>query len=256
MVFIVQYSGGVGSWAAAKLLVDQHGPEQVHLLFADTLTEDEDLYRFLDETQKNLGAKLIRLEDGRDIWEVFADKRYLGNSRIDPCSRILKRDFLREYIDTHYDPDEDTVVLGIDWSEMHRLEKARPKWDPWVLRAPLCEPPYYSKDQLFEWLENEGIPPPWLYELDFAHNNCGGACVKAGQAQWKQLYRHMPDRFAYHAQKEQEMRELLDKDISILRRQRDGVRENLTLWQLKAEIDAEKDDTDPYDIGGCGCAID
>ena len=40
---LVMFSGGVGSWAAAKRVVERHGTEGVVLLFADTLIEDEDL---------------------------------------------------------------------------------------------------------------------------------------------------------------------------------------------------------------------
>ena len=71
MKYVVMYSGGVGSWAAAKRLP----PEDMTLLFADTKIEDEDLYRFLDESAKNVGAPLVKVQDGRTPWEVFKDKR-------------------------------------------------------------------------------------------------------------------------------------------------------------------------------------
>ena len=95
--FIVSYSGGLGSFFAAKRLVKQHGKDNVAAVFADTKTEDEDLYRFLDESIAYLGIELFTIEDGRDVWQVFEDVRFLGNSRIDPCSRILKRDLIRKW---------------------------------------------------------------------------------------------------------------------------------------------------------------
>ena len=59
--------------------------ERLTLLFADTKTEDEDLYRFLPEAAANvLDAELVITAEGRDIWEVFFDRRFLGNSRVDP----------------------------------------------------------------------------------------------------------------------------------------------------------------------------
>lgn len=256
MTYIVQYSGGIGSFGAAKILVDLYGSDNVDLLFADTKTEDEDLYRFLDETKELLGCELHRIVDGRNVWEVFQDKRYIGNSRIDPCSRILKREPLRKYINENYDPEQDIVVLGIDWTEAHRLEKAKPKWEPWTVIAPLTERVDVNKKTIFGWLEEAGIKKPRLYEMGFPHNNCGGFCVKAGQAQFKMLAEHMPERFDYHAEQEQKMRELLDRDVSILRRQEKGERRTLTLYELKQEIADKKDNTDPFDFGGCGCAID
>ena len=49
MKHIVSFSGGMGSFAEAKSCVDKYGKENVTLLFADTLMEDEDLYRFKDD---------------------------------------------------------------------------------------------------------------------------------------------------------------------------------------------------------------
>lgn len=53
MKHIIQFSGGAGSWAAAKLVAAQHGTEDMVLLFADTRMEDHDLYRFLVEASSD-----------------------------------------------------------------------------------------------------------------------------------------------------------------------------------------------------------
>jgi hypothetical protein len=224
-------------------------------MFADTQIEDEDLYRFLYESADNVGGELITIEDGRDVWTVFFDNRYLGNSRIDPCSRILKRDLLRAYIEEHYPPETSVIHLGIDWTEEDRYQRAKPRWKPYTVVAPLTHRPYLSKETMLELLENEGIDPPRLYEYGFPHNNCGGFCVKAGQAQFKLLYKTFPERFMYHAHKEQEIREFLDKDVSILRKMENGVRRNLPLLELKEMVDKDEG-IDELDWGGCGCAID
>ena len=258
---VVQFSGGVGSWAAARRVIDKHGPEDVVLLFADVKMEDEDLYRFLDEVEADLGVPVTKVAEGRDPWEVFKDVRFLGNSRIDPCSRILKRDFLRKYLEANFDPEDTVIYLGIDWSEVHRLERARPLWEPWIIEAPMCEPPYIDKDEMLAELESRGIRQPRLYEMGFPHNNCGGFCIKAGQAHFKMLLEKMPERFDYHAQKEQEIREYLG-NVAILRdrtkagrAQNDGKPRPLTLLELKQQVLAQTDDTDPTDLGGCGCVV-
>ena len=98
MKYIISYSGGLGSFAAAKLAVEKYGQKNCCLVFTDTKTEDEALYRFLNETAKALGVELKILADGRDIWGVFNDVRFMGNSRIDPCSRVLKRELFRKWI--------------------------------------------------------------------------------------------------------------------------------------------------------------
>lgn len=71
MKHVVMYSGGIGSWAAAKRVIEKRGTDNVILLFTDTMIEDEDLYRFLHETSNQFGCELVWLSDGRDPWQVF-----------------------------------------------------------------------------------------------------------------------------------------------------------------------------------------
>lgn len=234
---VVMFSGGVGSWAAAKRVAEKHGTDNLILLFADTLIEDEDLYRFLDEAAANVGGRLVKVAEGRDPWQVFFDVRFLGNSRVDPCSRILKREFLRRWLDEHCDPASTTVYLGIDWTEAHRFERARRYWVPWRVEAPLCKPPYLLKDDMLAVLRAEGIRPPRLYELGFSHNNCGGFCVKAGQAHFALLYRTMPERYLYHERREQELRDYLCKDVAILVDRRGGGARPMTLREFRERLE-------------------
>jgi 3'-phosphoadenosine 5'-phosphosulfate sulfotransferase (PAPS reductase)/FAD synthetase len=92
MKYIISYSGGLGSFMAAYLCRERYGAENCVLLFADTNTEDEDLYRFVDETVAFLGIEFVRLDnDGKNIWDAFTAAKFMGNSRVDPCSRNLKR---------------------------------------------------------------------------------------------------------------------------------------------------------------------
>ena len=88
---VVMFSGGITSWAAARRVARLHGTDNLTLLFADTNIEDEDLYRFLDDAARDIGVPVTRVADGRTPQQVFADKRFLGNSRIAPCSHLLKQ---------------------------------------------------------------------------------------------------------------------------------------------------------------------
>ena len=92
MKYVVMFSGGIGSWASAKRAAASYGTDGMTLLFADTLIEDADLYRFIREAADDIGAELVTLIEGRTPWEVFRDVKFLGNTRIDPCSRVLKRE--------------------------------------------------------------------------------------------------------------------------------------------------------------------
>jgi len=260
LLHVVMYSGGIGSWAATQRVIEQQGAQSVILLFADTLMEDEDLYRFLRETVRRFEVTCVKIADGRNPWEVFRDERYIGNSRIDPCSKILKRELCRRWLKQNCDPADTTVVLGLDWTEMHRFERTKPYWDPWRIRAPMCEEPYRTKDEILRQLEQHGIRPPRLYEMGFPHNNCGGFCVKAGQAQFRLLLKRMPERYAWHEQQEERMRQMLGKDVAILRRVGQGKTVPLTLRQLREETE-RSGHSRPMDSvtetwGGCGCFVD
>lgn len=256
MKHIVLYSGGLGSYFTTKRILEQGiSKEDIILLFTDTLVEDEDLYRFLKESTEHLGIPLFRVYDGRDIWQVFKDVEYLGNSRIDPCSRILKRQLSRKVVGS-FDSDDVIVYLGFDWTEINRFEKAQKAWLPYTIKCPLIDKPYIDKEDMKRMIEQEdGIQLPRLYKMGFAHNNCGGGCVKAGIGHFAKLYREFPERFALWEAKEQEVREHLDKDVSILRRTKDGVRYNFTLRQLREEIETLST-SELCDIGGCGCFVE
>ncbi len=249
---VVMFSGGVGSWAAAKRVAKKHGTRHLVLLFADTLMEDEDLYRFLDEAAKNVGGQLVKIAEGRDPWQVFRAERFIGNTRADPCSKILKRRFLRRWLEENCRSDATTVYLGIDWTEIHRYENAKEHWLPWRCEAPLCERPLRIKQEMLAELEADGIAPPRLYHMRFPHNNCGGFCVKAGQAHFKRLLEVMPERYAYHERMEQELASYLGRDVAILRDRRGGQTKPLTLKALRQKVECGAE-VDSQDWGGCGC---
>jgi hypothetical protein len=249
------FSGGLGSYEAARRVIERHGEERVTLLFADTKMEDYDLYRFVGETAFSLNVEIFTIADGRDVWQVFRDERYLGNSRIDPCSKILKRKLMRQWVEDKYEPGEVTVYLGIDWTEEHRFTRARDRWAPYQVEAPLCDPPPITKAEIVAGLLARFIEPPRLYAMGFPHNNCGGFCVKAGQAQFRLLLEKMPERYAYHEAQEEQLRYSLGKDVSILKDRRGGITKPLTLRAFRERVQGGQK-TDQHEWGGCGCAVD
>lgn len=255
---VCMFSGGVGSWAAAKRVAELHGTDDLTLLFSDTLMEDEDLHRFLDEAARNVGGTLVKLVEGRTPWQVFSDVRFLGNSRVDPCSKILKRQIADKWLLAHCDPARTIVYVGIDWSESHRYDRLRDRRreDGWQYEAPMCDAPYLSKPMMLDLLASQGIAPPRLYAMGFAHNNCGGFCIKAGLGHFTMLLHNMPERYRYHEAKEQELRDQLGRqDVTILRDWATDPPTNITLRELRERIEAGQQ-PDLFDIGGCGCFVD
>mgnify|MGYP001159462542 CR=1 FL=1 len=318
---IVMYGGGLTSYEAARLSINKFGHDATEIWFADTRNEDEDLYRFNDDVEKILNHKIITFDQGVDIWGIFRRERYLGNSRIDPCSKFLKRVPLRKALDTKYCEKRCTnclskwekglhkmitiqeldgmsfdvyvcnaccdtnkkyanlvrktemaverdssdsyaarlaarvidrriepcspdgrfvrVVLGMDIiQDCDRLHRAAMYWRPYVNWFPLAEPPYGNKSRIITELSQIGIGAPRLYAAGFEHNNCGGFCVKAGMGQMVHLLETLPERYAYHENKELEFQEWIGKDVSILTQTRNGVKHNLTLRELRTRVES------------------
>lgn len=254
---IVMYSGGVGSWMAAKRVAAKYGTNRLHLLFTDTMIEDEDLYRFLEESALNVGGTLHKVAEGRDPFEVFKDVRMMGNSRRDPCSRILKREMADKWIAKNFKPENTRVYVGIDWSEEHRYLRMIERKLPWVYKAPLTEPPYLRKDQMFMELSAEGIEIPKLYKMGFMHNNCGGFCIKTGQAQFKKLYEEMPERYLELEKREEDVYAHIGSRHPFIRMTIDKKMHYLSMRDFRTQyLEPDSDQIDVFDWGGCGCFID
>jgi len=255
MQHVVMFSGGVSSWAAAKRVAERHGTADMVLLFADTNSEDEDTYRWLADAAANVGAPLERIDnDGLTIWDVFQATRFLGNTRADPCSRVLKREATRAWVEEHCAADETVLYLGYDWNEAHRLNRTRRAWASWYVEAPMTERPYMTKADMLAWAEREGIRPQRLYALGFPHANCGGGCVKAGIGHFIHLLKAWPERYAEWEQNEATLRGQLG-DVSILRDRTGGDTKPMTLAELRQRYEARPRSCDMFadDWGGCGC---
>lgn len=231
-VHVVQYSGGIGSWAATQRVIAEHGTANLVLLIADTRVEDPDLWRFVRDSTARIGVEPTVVADGRTPFQVFGDQRFLGNSRLAPCSAILKQRPARAWLTAHADPADTVLYVGIDWSEAHRTPAIVNGWAPWTVRFPMCEPPLLSKQDMLDAARAVGLTPPRLYELGFSHNNCGGACVRGGQKHWRHLLDVFPDRYAHAEAEEQRLRAELG-DVAILRERRGGVTRPLTLTELR-----------------------
>jgi hypothetical protein len=260
MNHVVMFSGGLGSWLTARRVAHSHGQSDLVLLFSDVASdrsphvgEDEDTYRFIREAAADVGGRLVTVSDGRDIWQVFKDDRFLGNSRLANCSKFLKQKPCRDWIEANCDPEDTTLYVGIDWTELHRLPAIEAGWAPYRVKAPMTDAPYLDRDDMRAACEAAGIEVPRLYRAGFPHNNCGGFCVRAGQAQMELLLREHPDRYAFHEAEEQGLRDHLDKDVSVLKDRTGGTTTPLTLRRFRERIEDQPDLFDPLDFGGCGC---
>lgn len=253
MNHVVQFSTGIGSAEVLRRVVAEHGTKDVCALTADTLVEDEDNWRFAREVIKLLGCQWVTLAKGRTPMQIGRDVGLVPNDRMAVCSRILKRELLRSYIVEHFPPEDSIMYLGFDWTEPHRFEAAKKPWSPYTIACPLIDPPYFQKADLLDEWRFRGIEPPRLYAMGFSHANCGGACVRGGQAQWELLLRKRPEVYAEWEQEEHLTRTTLSKDVAIMRSRKGGTSTPLTLRAFRENIQAAPAMFDESDWGACNC---
>lgn len=301
-VVVNMLSGGGGSWAAGRRLVDQYGSDRVAHLFTDVKGADgnphtgehPDTYRFLHDAAADLGGEFVYLQDGRDIWDVFLLPAvgWLGNAKLAHCSWFLKTLPAREWLDANRDPAHTLISVGMDWTETQRhagVHKnyahtvdgcAAPKLcrslftaegrlpgpgcknllpTPWRVIMPMNQRPKIAKPQVLALMAERGLKPPQMYAMGFAHANCP-ACVKGGQAHWKNLWETAPDTYLYAEQREAEFRESRPSraNATILKETVDKVARPLPLSELRRRLEALGDEEPSFDLqfdfGGCGCA--
>lgn len=259
MKHVINFSGGLCSAWAAKRVIEKYGTHDVTLLFADTMIEDPDLYRFNEEWSAHLGVSITRLCVGLTPFELFKKNGLLGNARFKICSIRLKREPLDEWHRINCMEMDTIIYVGMDWNEPHRLKAMREAKPFWKIEAPMMEAPLWDKCRMIEETKKLGIKPPRLYGLGFAHNNCGGGCVASGISQFVRLYQVLPSVFSQWEQWERETLEDfsargIDASFSILKDRRGGVTKSLLLSELRNRIHrGEK--FDRHDWGGCGCGV-
>ena len=82
-------------------------------------------------------------------------------------------------------------------------------------------------------------------------------CVRSGHAQFKKLLELFPDRYAAHEAKEEELRKIIGKDVSIMKDRRNKTTKPMTMKQFRERLVEEENKLDDEDDwGGCGCFVD
>jgi len=212
---IIFFSGGKSSFAVADYVKEKYPNDNIVLYFTDTLWEDEDLYRFINEASDKLQLPMLNHSMQLNPIELMFEKKLVFNSMIGDCSKILKMkvaaDFLKKGIKPKYEQwrnkqylkDEDftkgaKLYFGIGWEEAHREGPIRKNWKPFEVDMPLIDLMIDNNDIL----KKHNIREPDLYKLGFSHNNCAGKCVKAGQNHYLRLKRERPDVFKELMQQE------------------------------------------------------
>lgn len=234
---IVSFSTGLSSAVAVERVLQRYGAESTIIVFLDTTIEDDDNYRFMNDCQKRW-PQIVKLCDGRNPYQVAANKKIIPNQKIAPCTFELKINVFKKWLKRF---PEATIHIGYDFYEVHRCEatKAAYEAEGWDVDFPLLWKPYefrpYSQVSREDW----GIEPPRMYEMGYSHANCGGRCVKQGQGDWLRTLINFPLRYAEDENWEQEMRNHPKrKNYALLRDQSNGAVSPLTLRELRERYEA------------------
>lgn len=204
---------------------------------------------------RSLMPRLVWIAEGRTPWEVFRDVRFIGNSRVDPCSKILKREFLDDYIGRHFSPADTVQYFGLDANEEHRLERLQARREGWHICAPMIEWGSVFKEMVRDELDRTGVRRSRSYDLGAAHDNCSMTCVKAGQASWQLALIKRPEAYAYAESEERKTKAHIGRDdIGVLKDRRGGKSHAMDLETFRKRVQAGMQ-VDMFDIGGCGCAV-
>lgn len=174
---VVWFSGGGGSWAAAKRLAESVPLRQITLLFSDTIIEDQDTYRFLIEGAANIfGANYLRSLPERCLMlpELSIDdphclkrKSLLSSIRADAMTAIPGLTWIAD--GRHpWEVFEEVRFIGNSLTDPCSRELKREFMDVW--RDKNCTPDatvcYVGIDAMERHRLDRMLPlvKPWLYE--------------------------------------------------------------------------------------------
>lgn len=100
MKHIISLSGGIGSYITLKRVLSKY--QDVIAVFCDTMYEDGDLYRFLDDIERKFNIKIIRLSAYKNPIQLQVESNFVFNSRVALCSKELNVDFIGIELDRDY----------------------------------------------------------------------------------------------------------------------------------------------------------
>lgn len=248
----VHLSGGAGSAIAAMRCAEWFG-DQVSIVFADTNSESDDAYALVDAVEKLSGVTVTRLNQGKDIWDVFDET---GVSRISvtgacKASVELKQKPLDKWTKQNFSPDSCVIATGLTYEErLDRQVRLQRKLSPYQCFFPLNVRPRLSACGIIAELERYGLPVSEAYRNGYSHDNCNGGCILAGLKQWSGLLHDNPEHFKYCEQREKKF--FNKTGFTVNRDRRNGETKPYPLFQLRKDVESGRDFGNEW-RSTCGC---
>lgn len=245
MRHLVNVSGGAGSAVALFRVIDRYGRENVSASLADTNSEHPDLYRFVDDLEAAAGVPIVRLNDGRTIWDVFLKELAFTNKQSGGCLAAwhLKKLPLEAHAATIGTPATVTIHIGFSIDEDDRIARLRANRGQWTYDFPLTWPRAMLRCDVMDELARRGIKECSVYSDGYPHSNClRWNCIKSGIGQWLGV---LKDNRAGYLEAEGFEQQVIAGQIAkgrkprtILRDRIGGATQDLSLRQLREEADA------------------
>lgn len=244
MRHLVNVSGGAGSAVALFRVIERYGAENVTARFADTNSEHPDLYRFLNDVERSASIPIVRLNGGLTIWDVFERELMFTNPKSGGCLAAwhLKKLPLQKHAESIGTPHDTTIHVGFSSDEDDRMARLAESGKPWRFEFPLTWEPVLWRCDVMDELRKRGIRECSVYEQGYPHANClRWNCILSGIGQWIARLKDSPLAYAECEEREQRFMERLAERgrnvVTILRDRRGGVTKNLSLRQLREEVE-------------------
>jgi len=259
---ICSMGGGFTSSALMpKILLEQYSKDQIEFINCVLPNEHPDMWKLFDAVENKLDIKInyiayhpktkyqiVSKKDRNNKeklytpFHIFMIQGFIGNSRNDPCSSILKRETIFNYVSSKYSQNDCVVAVGIHFDEFERSVAIRENWEDkgYETLFPLIQLKPYTKDEQIKYLKEWYNVEIDLYNKNFEHNNCAGACVKAGQRQWAMLWFYYPETYKEWENLEldwnKQWSEIRGKEYSILKISRDRKTQYILLKDFREQI--------------------
>lgn len=257
---IVNVSGGNASAVCLFRVIERYGRDDVVARFADTKSEDPDLYRFIDDVERAADVEIARLANGLSKWEVFHQRKMLSSPLAGGCLAAfhLKKLVLQRHTEEIATPETSVIYIGFGPDEDDRQKRIVKNNAPWQFDFPLFWPQKMFRCDVDDYLKHRGIKTCKVYDDGYPHNNCNKCCILAGNRQWTSLLIDHPELFAKEEAEEQKflqsLRDAGRDEFTILSDSRGGTKKNLSLKQLRYEVEAGiRREDDSWRETSCSC---
>ena len=198
------FSCGITSAVSCKLAIEEHGKDNVDLVYIKIDSAHKDNDRFIADCEKWYGKKItvIQHEKYKDQYDVIKYYKYVNGVSGAPCTLHLKKNVRFKY---EKENGFSNQIFGFEFAkkEINRAIRFAEQYPHTKPLYPLIDKKL-TKEMCADIMLKNGIKLPTMYELGFHNNNCI-MCVKGGKGYANHIRKHFPEDFNKMAKLEREV---------------------------------------------------